>query len=326
MAHRFSRFLGRRLAQALAIVAGIAVINFLLLHLAPGDVVDVLAGEAGIADAAYLAELRQAFGLDQPLAVQLGRYLWNLATLNLGHSFRHNLPVVTLIGQRLPATLLLMVASLGVAFLAGMVLGVTAARRVRSLADNVISVLALLAYATPLFWLGLMLVVVFTVKLDLLPGGGMYTIAASHTPVQHALDILRHLVLPATTLSLFFMATYTRLMRASMLEVYGQDYVRTARAKGVPEWRVAYRHVLRNALLPMVTLLGVQVGSLLGGAVVVEVVFGWPGLGRLAFEAVFQRDFNLLLGILFLSSCLVIAVNLAVDLLYAWLDPRIQVG
>jgi peptide/nickel transport system permease protein len=326
MAHRFSRFLGRRLAQALAIVAGIAVINFLLLHLAPGDVVDVLAGEAGIADAAYLAELRQAFGLDQPLAVQLGRYLWNLATLNLGHSFRHNLPVVTLIGQRLPATLLLMVASLGIAFLAGMVLGVTAARRVRSLADNVISVLALLAYATPLFWLGLMLVVVFTVKLDLLPGGGMYTIGASHTPVQHALDVLRHLVLPAATLSLFFMATYTRLMRASMLEVYGQDYVRTARAKGVPEWRVAYGHVLRNALLPMVTLLGVQVGSLLGGAVVVEVVFGWPGLGRLAFEAVFQRDFNLLLGILFLSSCLVIAVNLAVDLLYAWLDPRIQVG
>jgi peptide/nickel transport system permease protein len=324
--HRLWSFLGRRLLQAVVIVAGVAVINFLLLHLAPGDVVDVLAGESGTADATYLAELRQKFGLDQPLAVQLGRYLWNVATLDLGHSFRHNMPVITLILQRLPATLLLMVASLSVAFLAGIVLGVTASRRLRSLADNVITVVALLAYATPLFWLGLMLIVVFTVKLDLLPGGGMYTVAAGHAALAHAADVLRHLVLPATTLSLFFMATYTRLMRASMLEVYGMDYVRTARAKGVSERRVAYRHVLRNALLPMVTMLGIQVGALLGGAVVVEVVFGWPGLGRLAFEAVFQRDFNLLLGILLLSSCLVIAVNLGVDLLYTWLDPRIEVG
>jgi peptide/nickel transport system permease protein len=325
MTHRLSQFLGRRLVQAVVIVGGIAVINFLLLHLAPGDVVDVLAGESGTADAAYLAELRQKFGLDQPLHVQLGRYLWNVATLDMGHSFRHNMPVITLILQRLPATLLLMVASLGFAFFAGIVLGVTASRSLRSLADNLITVLALLAYATPLFWLGLMLIVVFTLKLNLLPGSGMYTVGASQTSVGHALDVLRHLVLPATTLSLFFMATYTRLMRASMLEVYGMDYVRTARAKGLPEWRVAYGHVLRNALLPMVTMLGVQVGALLGGAVVVEVVFGWPGLGRLAFEAVFQRDFNLLLGILLLSSCLVIAVNLGVDLLYTWLDPRIVV-
>jgi peptide/nickel transport system permease protein len=326
MAHRLLLFLGRRLLQAAVIVVGIAVLNFLLLHLAPGDVVDVLAGEAGGADPGYLADLRQRFGLDRPLHVQLARYLWTLATFDLGHSFRHNLPVLAVILQRLPATVLLMVASLLIAFLAGIALGVTASRRVRSLADNLISVLAVLVYATPLFWLGLMLIVVFTLKLNLLPGGGMYTVGASHTPLQHALDVLRHLVLPATTLSLFFMATYTRLMRASMLEVYGMDYVRTARAKGIAEWQVAYRHVLRNAMLPMVTMLGVQVGSLLGGAVVVEVVFGWPGLGRLAFEAVFQRDFNLLLGILLLSSCLVIAVNLAVDLLYTWLDPRIQVG
>jgi peptide/nickel transport system permease protein len=321
-----ARFLARRLVQALFILAGIAVINFLLVHLAPGDVVDVLAGEAGTADAAYLADLRQKFGLDRPLHVQLARYLWNVATLDLGHSFRHNMPVIALILQRLPATLLLMVTSLGVAFLAGIALGVTASRRVRSLTDNAISVVALLAYATPLFWLGLMLIVVFTLKLNLLPGSGMYTVGATQTLAQHALDVLRHLVLPATTLSLFFMATYTRLMRASMLEVYGMDYVRTARAKGIAEWRVVYGHVLRNALLPMVTMLGVQVGSLLGGAVVVEVVFGWPGLGRLAFEAVFQRDFNLLLGVLLLSSCLVIAVNLAVDVLYGWLDPRIELG
>ena len=192
--------------------------------------------------------------------------------------------------------------------------------------DNLISVLALLAYATPLFWLGLMLIVVFTLKLNLLPGGGMYTIGATAGPLSHALDVARHLVLPVITLSLFYMATYARLMRASMLEVSRVDYVRTAHAKGLSDGIVLYKHVLPNAILPMVTLLGVQAGSLLGGAVVVEVVFGWPGLGRLAFEAVFQRDSNLLLGILLLSSCLVVAVNIVVDLLYTWLDPRIARG
>jgi peptide/nickel transport system permease protein len=154
----------------------------------------------------------------------------------------------------------------------------------------------------------------------------MYTIGATAGPLSHALDVARHLVLPAITLSLFYMATYARLMRASMLEVSRVDYVRTAHAKGLSGQIVLYKHVLPNAILPMVTMLGVQAGSLLGGAVVVEVVFGWPGLGRLAFEAVFQRDSNLLLGILLLSSCLVVAVNILVDLLYTWLDPRIARG
>ena len=323
---RFLRFLARRLAQAALAVASIAVINFLILQLAPGDAVDVLAGEAGAADAGYVTELRERFGLDQPLPVQLGRYLANIAQLDLGYSFRHNVPVATLIAQRLPATLLLIVASLGIAFLGGIVLGATAARKVNTLADNVISVLALLAYATPLFWLGLMLLILFTLKLELLPGGGMITIGATGTVIEQVFDVLRHLILPAATLSLFYMATYTRLMRASMLEVFGMDYVRTARAKGISERRVVYRHVLRNAVLPMITMLGIQIGSLLGGAVVVEVVFGWPGLGRLAFEAIFQRDFNLLLGILLLSSCLVIVVNLLVDIAYTRLDPRIELG
>ena len=323
---RFLRFLARRLAQAALAVASIAVINFLILQLAPGDAVDVLAGEAGAADAGYVLELRQRFGLDQPLPVQLGRYLLNIARLDLGHSFRHNLPVADLIAQRLPATLLLIIASLGIAFLGGIVLGATAARKVNTLADNVISVLALLAYATPLFWLGLMLLILFTLTLDLLPGSGMMTIGAQGTVIERTFDVLHHLILPAATLSLFYMATYTRLMRASMLEVFGMDYVRTARAKGISDRRVVYRHVLRNAVLPMITMLGIQIGSLLGGAVVVEVVFGWPGLGRLAFEAIFQRDFNLLLGILLLSSCLVIAVNLLVDIAYSRLDPRIELG
>ena len=318
------RYLLRRLAQAVPIVLGIAVFNFALLHLAPGDAADVLAGEAGGATPEYVQQLRARFGLDQPLPVQLGRYLVNVARLDLGFSFRHNMPVSELILARLPATLLLMVSAIALAFGLGVLLGVTAARHVNRLADNVISVAALLVYATPIFWLGLMMILLFSVQLGWLPSGGMFTVGADLSGPSRAADVARHLVLPAVALSLFYTALYTRLMRASMLEVFNLEFVTTARAKGLPERAVAWRHVLRNALLPMVTMLGLQTGSLLGGSVLVETVFGWPGLGRLAFEAVLQRDHNLLLGILLLSSVLVVLVNVVVDLLYAVLDPRIE--
>jgi peptide/nickel transport system permease protein len=321
-----ARFLARRLAQAVPTVLTIGVVNFLVLQLTPGDIVDVLAGEAGAATPEYVAMLRQRFGLDRPLPVQLGHYVWGVLHLDLGFSFRHGMTVVELILQRLPATLLLMGVSLALAVAAGVVLGAVAARHVNRPADGAIAVVALLSYATPTFWIGLMLIVLFSVKLDWLPTGGMMTIGADLSPLGRALDVGRHLVLPAVSLALFYAAIYTRLMRASMLEIASQDYVRTALAKGLSETRVTVRHVLRNALLPVVTMVGVQVGSLLGGSVLVESVFGWPGLGRLAFEAVQQRDYNLLLGILFMSSLLVIAVNLAVDLLYAVLDPRIELG
>ena len=322
---RFLHYLIRRLLQAVPIVAGIAVFNFCLLQLAPGDVADVLAGEAGGATPEYMAQMRTKFGLDQPVPVQLGKYLLNVAQLDLGYSFRHNMPVIDLVLSRLPATLLLMVAAIAVAFGLGIVLGVTAARNVNRPIDTIISVGALLAYATPIFWIGLMMILLFSVKLGWLPSSGMNTVGADLSLAGHALDVARHMVLPTVALGLFFMALYTRLMRASMLEVYGLDYVVTARAKGLSETRVAFRHVLRNALLPMVTMLGLQVGSMLGGSVLVETVFGWPGLGRLAFEAVFQRDNNLLLGILMLSSVLVVIVNIVIDLLYARLDPRIDI-
>ncbi len=321
---RFLPYLIRRLLQAVPIVVGIAVFNFCLLQLAPGDVADVLAGEAGGATPEYMAQMRTKFGLDQPVPVQLGKYLLNVARLDLGYSFRHNMPVIDLVLSRLPATLLLMVAAIAVAFGLGIVLGVTAARNVNRPIDTIISVGALLAYATPIFWIGLMMILLFSVKLGWLPSSGMYTVGADLSLAGHVLDVARHMVLPTVALGLFFMALYTRLMRASMLEVYGLDYVVTARAKGLSETRVAFRHVLRNALLPMVTMLGLQVGSMLGGSVLVETVFGWPGLGRLAFEAVFQRDNNLLLGILMLSSVLVVIVNIVIDLLYARLDPRID--
>jgi peptide/nickel transport system permease protein len=320
------RYVLFRVFQALAVIVAIACINFVVLHIAPGDAVDIMAGQAGAADEDYLAALRKEYGLDQPLYVQLFRYLVNLAQFNLGYASHYNVSVADLIVQRLPATLLLMVTSLLIALGGGIVLGVTAARRAGSVYDKAISILSLVGYATPLFWLGLMLIVVFSLKLNLLPSNGMFTIGAQYSTWDTVVDVAGHLVMPAVTLALFYMATYTRLMRAQFLQVSRLEFVRTARAKGISETRVVYRHVLRNAVLPLLSLFGIQIGGLLGGSVVVEVVFGWPGLGRLAFDAIFQRDLNLLMGILFFSSILVITVNLVVDLLYGLLDPRIEVA
>ena len=301
------------------------MLNFLLLRLAPGDAASVLAGEAGSATPEYMAQLRQRFGLDQPVLVQLALYMKNMVALDLGFSFRYNMPVLTLILNRLGPTLLLMGVTLILSVGAGVTLGILAASRAGSWRDTLISILALVSYATPLFWIGLMLVVVFSLKLDWLPTSGMETVAAFHEGWSRVLDIARHLILPAVTLSLFYMALYTRLMRAAMLEQAGMDYVTTARAKGLSEGRITLAHVVRNAVLPVVTVAGVQLGGLLGGSIVVESVFAWPGLGFLAFQALFARDFNLLVGIFFLSASLVVVVNLGVDLLYTFLDPRIQV-
>lgn len=318
------RYVARRLTLAIPTILTIVVLNFALVHIAPGDAADVLAGEAGSATPEYMAQLRQKFGLDQPLHVQLAVYLGRVVTLDLGYSFRHAMSVSQLIATRLGPTLLLMLTVFVLSVGLGVLLGAIAARNLNRWRDNVISVLAVLAYATPVFWAGLMLIVVFSVKLGWLPVSGMEEVAAFHEGWARIADIGRHLVLPALTLTLFYLALYTRLMRASVLDQYAMDYVVTARAKGLTERQIARRHVLRNAMLPVLTMAGVQVGALLGGAVVVETVFAWPGLGFLAYESLFARDINLLLGIFFISGCLVVAVNLAVDLLYSLLDPRIE--
>jgi peptide/nickel transport system permease protein len=323
---RGGRYLLRRLGQGAITIVLIMVINFLIVHAAPGDAAEVLAGESGSSDPAVMAALRAHLGLDQPLPVQFVVYVSRLASFDLGMSMHSHDPVLWLILQRLPATLLLMLPSLVLAFVLGVALGAVAALRVRRLTDVLISLVTLTAYATPLFWLGLMLIVLFTLKLGWLPSGGMMTIGASEDLWQQSGDLLRHMVLPVLTLSLFYVATYARLMRVSMLEVAHANFVRTAMAKGISSWRVTWRHMIRNALLPVVTMMGMQIGALLGGAVVVEVVFSWPGLGLLAFDAVFQRDNTVLLGLLFFSSLLVVAVNLVIDLLYAWLDPRIELA
>jgi len=314
---------GRRLLSSLPTLLIILVGLFLLLQLAPGDTVDALVAQMGGGDQKLTEELRRFYGLDAPVAVQLGRYLWRLVQLDLGYSAIYGKPVASVILERLPATLLLMGSALSLAFFAGIALGILAARRVNQWPDTLISTLGLVFYATPSFWFGLMGIVVFAIKLAWLPPGGFETVGAGYAGLARVLDIARYLVLPTLTLALIFLAIYLRIMRASMLEVLTLDFVRTARAKGVAEQAVIVRHVLRNALLPVVTLIGLQAGTMLGGSVVVESVFALPGLGRLAYESVVQRDLNTLLGIVFVSALLVIAVNFIVDLLYARLDPRI---
>jgi len=312
-----------RLLRSIVIVAAIAALNFAIVHLAPGDVADVLAGESGAASPDYITDLKTRFGLDKPLSTQFGLYMLQTARLDLGYSFRFSEPVAKLILERLPATLLVMIPTLLLAVATGSVLGVVAARRVGRWGDVAVSVTALVFYAMPIFWIGVMMIVLFSVKLGWLPTGGMETIGAGYGGIRHALDVAWHMILPVATLSLFHVAFYARLMRAAMLEVFNQDFVTTARAKGLGEARITYKHVARNALLPVVTVFGLQVANLLGGSVLVETVFGWPGLGRLAFDSILSRDVNLLLGILLLSSVLVIATNIAVDAAYRWLDPRI---
>lgn len=323
---RLVRFILTRLLQAVPVVLGVVVLNFLLLQLAPGDAATVLAGEAGGAPPEYVEQLRARFGLDKPVLVQLGLYLKNILFLDLGFSFRNNSPVLGLILDRLWPTLLLMGATLVISVGGGVLLGVVAAIGVRTWRDHLISVAAVIAYATPLFWVGLMLILVFSIRLDWFPTSGMEDVVAFHEGWARVVDISHHLVLPTITLSLFYLALYTRLMRATVLEQRGAEYATTARAKGLTERAITMRHVLRNALLPIVTMAGVQVGALLGGSVVVETVFAWPGLGQLAFQSLFARDFNLLLGIFFLSACLVVIVNIVVDVIYVLLDPRIRVG
>lgn len=323
MPKRLFQRLRRIVFQAVPTVLGIVILNFFLLQFAPGDAADVMAAEAGSATVETMADLRSRFGLDLPVIHQLLNYLNNLAHFSLGYSPRYGMPVAELIGQRLPGTLLLMGAALLFALTIGVVLGSIMAQFSGRLPDRVLSVGSLLFYSVPGFWIGLMLILLFSVKLGWLPSGGDSTIGSNLTGFAAFADKARYIVLPALSLALYYLAIYARLTRAAMLEVKSQDYVRTARAKGVSPLRLVLRHILRNALIPITTLAGMHIGGMLGGAVVVETVFSWPGLGRLAFEAVMARDFSVLLGILLLSSFVVIIVNATVDLLQAWLDPRI---
>ena len=319
-----TRFILGRLIKAVFILLAILILNFLLIHAAPGDPAAVMAGEAGAADEKFLADLRIRFGLDQPLYIQLWNYVTRAVQLDLGFSFRQQLPVADLIWDRLPATLLLTGSAFVLSLVFGVIAGVAASARQGTWWDTLISTVALIFYATPLFWVALMATVVFSVWLDWLPGFGFETIGAGYTGLARALDIGKHLILPATTLGLFFTAIYMRMTRASMLEVSRLDFVKTARAKGLRHSVIQRRHVLRNALLPVITLAGLQAGQIFGGAILTETVFAWPGIGRLMFEAISQRDYNVILGVFFVSAAMVLLLNLITDIVYVIVDPRIR--
>jgi peptide/nickel transport system permease protein len=315
--------LRRRLIGAVPLLLIVATGAFLLLEAAPGDAVDAYLAGAGGGDAELIARLRAEWGLDQGPLQRFLAYMAALATLDLGWSTALNRPVLDVVLERLPNTLLLMSLSTAFAFAIGSALGIVAGTRPGSARDRLLSIGSIAVYAMPGFWLGLVLIVIFAVDLRWLPSGGIESVASGKAGLDRALDIAQHLLLPVASLGLVYLALYLRLMRDGMANLWSADFVRGAQARGLPRWRIVIGHVARNALLPVVTMLGLQSASMLGGSVVIESVFAVPGLGRLAAEAVAQRDMPLLLGVLLCSALLVIVINLLVDIAYAALDPRV---
>lgn len=303
-------FIISRLLSAAVVLLGVSCLVFLLLHLVPGDPVEVMLGES--AHVADREALRQALGLNQPLWAQLLHFLEGLLRLDLGTSLHSKRPITEMLWERIPATAELAAAALGVAVLIAFPLGVLAAVHKDSAWDYGAMGVSLLGVSMPNFWLGPLLILVFSVWLGWLPVSGR--------------DELSSLVLPALTLGTALAAVLSRMVRASLLEVLHEDFVRTARAKGLPERVVVWHHALRNALLPVVTILGLQLGVLLGGAVVTEMVFSWPGLGELTIESIQRRDYPVVQACVLLISVTYVLVNTATDLLYAWLDPRVRLG
>ena len=315
----------RRLAWAAGLLVAVLAINFMLIHAAPGDPASVIAGEMGGGDEAVIASIKKAYGLDQPLPVQFVTYIGKSLRGDLGQSYTYSQPVSGLILDRIGPTILLVLTALVFAIVVGTLLGVFASRRPDSFASSAVTILSLVGYAMPVFWTGILLVILFGKVWPIMPIAGMRDVRQFGVGGWSAVvDVMHHLVLPALTLTIIYLAQYSRLARASMLEVLGSDYIRTARAKGLSEWVVTFKHALRNALMPVVTIAGLQFGHLISGAVLVETVFSWPGLGTLALGAIHGRDYPTLLGVLTFSSMLVIVANLVTDLSYRWIDPRLR--
>lgn len=314
----------RQAANAIGLLLAVLVLNFCLIHAAPGDPALVIAGEMGGASPEVMAALRVKYGLDKSLFEQLFTYLGKVATGDFGYSYYFNEPVLGLIGQRIPATLYLVLSALALSIVIGTVLGIISARKPNGLFSQGVTVISLAGYAAPVFWTGLMLLLLFGSVWPILPVTGMTDVARPKAGFAYVLDVLQHLVLPATTLGLVYIAQYSRLARVNMIDALTADYVRTARAKGLPEFIVIGKHALRNTLIPIVTVAGLQFGHLFAGAVLVETVFSWPGMGRLVFESILRRDYPTLLAVLFFSAVLVMAANILTDLVYRLVDPRIR--
>lgn len=317
-----SRYVVHRLLQLGPTAAAILLVGFLLIHLAPGDPVLALAGENG--DAEYYAYVREKFGLDEPLGTQLVTYAGNVVHGDLGTSYVQGRPVAEVIAERLPATLLLTGSAVVLSTLVGISIGVFTATRRRRWPDITVTLATLAMYAAPVFLLGQLAILLLALRLGWFPVQGMSDARSSATGLPHGLDVAHHAVLPVLVLASQEIAAVARLSRVGLLDELGRDHIRTARAKGVPERVVVVKHGLRRAMLPVVTVLGGRIGSLAAGAVVVEVVFGWPGVGRLLVTAMQARDAPIVLGVFLLVAVTVVVANLLTDLAYAWLDPRVR--
>ena len=314
----------QRLLLGLLLVVAVIVLNFLLLQAAPGDVVDAMLAEAGGGDPALAAKLRESYGLDQPVYIQLVKYLGRVLAGDLGYSFYYDETVTDLILGHLPTTLLLTLSALVLAMIIGTLFGVYSALRPRGVFSHFVTVFSLFGYATPVFWLGMIILLVFALHLPWFPAYGIRSIPEPELFLDRVLDIINHLVLPTFTLAILYLASYSRISRASMLDVLGADYIRTARTKGLSEFKVVFKHALKNAALPVVTLAGLQLGQVFSGAVLVETVFSLPGVGPLLYESIVRRDYPVILGVLFGAATTTIVANIITDLLYKRMDPRIE--
>jgi len=331
-----SRYILRRVITLMPILLGVSAAAFLMIHLLPGDPATVYLGEHASPDS--IKRVQHEFGLDRPLPIQYGIYLWRAIQGDLGNSLETHRKVIVEFWPRFPATIELSLGAITVALLVGVPIGLLSAARPNSMLDRAGMFVALTGVSLPVFWLGLMLVYVFSVYFHTLPTAGQLGINYSLTPITHidildglltgnfpaAGDALRHLILPSITLSSYSTAIIARMTRASMLDALHQDYIRTAFAKGLAGRAVIIGHGLRNALLPVVTVIGLQVGSLLTGAILTETIFSWPGVGRFMYDSILFRDYPVILGGILLFSLVFVLVNLCVDVLYAFLDPRIR--
>jgi ABC-type dipeptide/oligopeptide/nickel transport system permease component len=313
----------RRILQSVPLFFGVISITFLMIHTAPGSPITFLAGEYGT-DPVYIAKIERMFGLDQPLYIQLFKYIVQVCKGELGFSFIYMQPVSTIIFKRMGTTLQLMALVILFSTFFGVMLGVISSKKPYSLLDNITNTLSLVGYSIPVFWMGQLLLLFFALKLSWLPTGGLKNLRVDYTGIWYALDVLYHLILPAMALGSIHTALIARMQRASMLEELGQDYIITARAKGLKENAVIYKHALRNALLPVVTVIGFTMGYMITGAVLTETVFGLPGLGTMMKDAIYQRDYPIIMAVFVFSSIFTIIANLITDIAYSFLDPRIR--
>jgi len=318
------RYVLRRLLQTIPIVFFIVVINFLLIHAAPGDPTRYLIGDSPSVDPAFVAELRARYGLDQPIYVQLWHYIVQVAHGDLGYSFISHENVTTILAQRLPATLLLLGSQFVLAVIVGVPIGVFSARRQGGGSDQAVTVLSLIGFSVPAFWLAQMMLLVFSLKLGLFPSQGMRSLRVPTAGFGSVLDLLHHLALPMITLTVFNLAIIARVTRASMVNTLKMEFITYARSKGVREKTIIWVHALRNAILPVVTIIGLNIRFLIAGAVLTETVFAWPGVGRLTYDSIMSRDYPVLMGILMVIGFTVVIGNILTDIAYALLDPRVR--